>query len=122
MLQTSEAPIYNDHELDFSKVREFLGLQLSLLAKLIGVSVSTLKNKKVSAETRTRATSVVKIVHHLWELSGHDENKSRRWLNEPKDRLLGLTPIEFMQINPKKNVPIIEQDLRKQRFGEAMGA
>lgn len=122
MLQTSEAPIYSDHELDFSKVREFLGLQLSILAKLIGVSPSTLKNKKVSAETRTRATSVVKIVHHLWELSGHDENKARRWLNEPKDRLLGLTPVEFMQINPKKNVPVIEQDLRKQRFGEAMGA
>lgn len=122
MLQTSEAPIYSDHELDFSKVREFLGLQLSILAKLIGVSSSTLKNKKVSAETRTRATSVVKIVHHLWELSGHDENKARRWLNEPKDRLLGLTPVEFMQINPKKNVPVIEQDLRKQRFGEAMGA
>jgi hypothetical protein len=121
MLQTSEAPIYNDHELDFSKMREFLGLQLNLLAKLIGVSPSTLKNKKVSAETRMRATSVVKIVHHLWELS-HDENKARRWLNEPKDRLLGLTPVEFMQINPKKNVPIIEQDLRKQRFGEAMGA
>ena len=121
MLETREVPIYKNHELDFSRIREFIGIQQEALAFLIDVSPSTLKNRKISVETRTKATPIVKIIHHLWELSGHDENKSRRWLREPKERLLGLTPIEFMQINPKINTPIIEEDLRKQLYGEAMG-
>lgn len=122
MLQTSEAPIYKNHEIDFAKIREFIGVPQDDLAHLIDVSPSTLKNKKISVETRTKATPLVKIIHHLWELSDNDVNKSRRWLREPKERLLGLTPIEFMQIDPKGNSPIIEEDLRKQLYGEAMGA
>lgn len=121
MLQTSKVPIYKNHELDFSKIREFIGIQQEDLAHLIDVSPATLRNKKISAETRTKATPIVKIIHHLWELSGHDENKARRWLNESKERLLGLSPIDFMRINPKVNTPIIEEDLRKQLYGEAMG-
>ncbi len=122
MLETRGAPIYKNHDLDFKKIRAFMGVQQEALAHLIDVSPSTLRNARVSVETRTKATLIVKIIHHLWELSEHNEAKACRWLREPKERLLGLTPIEFMQMNPKINIPIVEEDLRRQLYGEAMGA
>lgn len=119
----SQAPIYGfNHQIDFSKMKEFMGLPAEDFATLIDVSASTLKSKTVSVTTLTKATPLVKIVQHLWKLSGEDENKARRWLREPKEKLLGLTPIEFMQANPKEHISIMELELRKQLYGEVMGS
>ena len=101
MLNQSLAPkisiIYRDDGgPDFSAICELMGSSQEVLAKILDVSESTIRNKRVSSSTLGKVQTLIHILNMLWDLSGKNKGHIRRFLHEPRTEWLGLTPISLL--------------------------
>ena len=88
--------IYTEGDPDFSAICDLIGSSQEVLAKILDVSESTLRNKRVSSATLRKTGSLIHILNMLWEISGGDEKQIRRFMHEPRIEWLGLTPISLL--------------------------
>ena len=78
---------------DYSSIADVLGVSQEVLARILDVSESTLRNKRVSASTLGKTTALIHILNMLWDLSGQNKGQIRRFMHEPRQEWGGVTPI-----------------------------
>jgi hypothetical protein len=88
--------IYTEGDPDFAAICDLIGSSQEVLAKILDVSESTLRNKRVSSATLRKTGLLIHILNMLWEISGGDEKQIRRFMHEPRIEWLGLTPISLL--------------------------
>lgn len=72
--------------------------------------------------TKKETSDLKKLNNLLKKLSKNDLSKINKYYNEPKLEFFNLNTIDFIKINPSKNIKIVYDNLKSQIYGEAMGS
>ena len=97
-------PIYNDGEIDFQRLNEFIGTSNEVTAEILGVSEGTIRSRKVSYATLRKSQVLIHILNMLWELTNANPHEVKRWLYEPRIAWSGATPMQLLQTGKSEAV------------------
>lgn len=115
-------PIYkNGNHLSLVELRKLYGMQVGSFAKLAKISSSQVREGDPTPAVRNKVKFLEKIINLLWKVTKGSRDDIKGWLHRPADEYLGLTPIEFMQLDAK-NDKIVFHNLQQAVYGEVMGA
>jgi hypothetical protein len=114
-------PIYKNHYLSLVEMRKIYGLSVKRFADLAHVNATQIREGEPSLAIRKKVEYLEKIINLLWKITEGNQAQIKEWLHRPADEYLGLTPIDYMQLD-KDNIKNIFHDLQQAIYGEVMGA
>ncbi|AFY89194.1 MbcA/ParS/Xre antitoxin family protein [Chroococcidiopsis thermalis] len=89
-------PIFTGGSISLKKLAEFMGVDRSVLAKIIQRDVRTVERDIASQSVGKRLQPLVYALKMLFELTNGDRDEIQRWLREPLIEWRGLSPLDCL--------------------------